>query len=364
MKVKNILLLLIIVITSCKEDHIILEINENSTKFNKFLKEEDVGFSNLIEYKKGSPQEIHVIDTTLLIRNRSKGSDYFLYSYSLTNNRLSKGYIAKGKGPFEAIGASKSGILKDKIWIYDVSSYKVIFLDKKRFILNETDSLYEEFKLKKNNSSEFYFYGSLSFIDNLNFLGVSKWGTPSKSKIEKVNLDSGQEIKNFGKYKEISKINIETIRDAHTSHIFYNYKRQKVALPYRYSDVLEIYDVNESDCKSIQGPENYNVYFTEEKGSYYHMGKTKKTKKTFISGTYTDDFIYLIYSGHLRENRSESDRFKWSTGKFIFVYDWDGNPVKKINLDRRVSTIGVSNNNKTLYSYDLNTGYLIKASIE
>ena len=369
-KIQPLLLFLILVISSCKKNESnLLTINKNAIKFNKFPKEDNVNFSNLFEYKEGVPQEIHIIDSTLAISNERKGANYFLYNYSLKSNKLLKGYVAKGKGPFESIGGGKFGVLKDRIWFYDPSLFKVVFLDKKKFLINNTDSLYQEFNLKKEDTEEYYFYGSVAFIDSLNFLGIHKWGTSSKSKIEKVDLSLNKEIKGFGKYKEVwNNIDISTIRDAHSSSIGFNYKKNKALMAYRYSDVLEIYDINSGKCIATQGPENYDVYFTQDrmeqgKGSYYFMGKTKETKKTFVGSAFTDDFIYLIYSGHKPENRSESDRFKWQTGASIFVYDWNGNPVKKINLDRRINTIGVSNDNETIYSYDLNTGYLIKTNI-
>lgn len=365
MKQKIFLLLLLIIAFSCKnKKNNILIINENSTRFNAFPKEEKVQFNNLIEYKSGNPSEIHVLDSTLVIFNSNKGSDYFLYNFSFKTNTISKGFIAKGKGPFESIGASKMGVLKDKIWLYDRSLFKVIFLNKKKFENNELDLNYQEFSLKKNDLKDYFFYGELSFIDSLNFLGIDKWGSSSQFKIEKVNLNSKSKNIGFGSYKTPSNgLNIGTIKNAYRSHIYFNHKKQKAALPYRYTDVLEIFDINSGEYISTQGPENYDVHFTEEKSTYYYMGKTKETKKTFISGTYTDDFIYLIYSGYIRKNRAESDRFKWITGKYVFVYDWDGNPVKKINLDRRVNSIGVSSDNKTLYSYDLKTGYLMKTNI-
>ena len=363
--IKMILFFLTIILNSCKNNRSNqLVINKDSIKFEKFPKQDKISFNNLIEYVEGTPQEIHVIDSILMIRNGIKGCNFLLYNYSINKKEISKGYIAKGKGPFESIGGSKSGVLKDKIWLYDLSISKVIFLDKKKFILNQTDSLFQEFDLKKQKSTEFYFYGNVSFIDTVNYLGVDKWGSQSKSKMEKNDLILNQEIKGFGEFAVSSnKLNLETIRGAHKCHIYFNYKKNKAVMAYRYSDIIEIYNINSGDCVSIQGPENHDVYFTQDKGAYYFMGKTEDTKKTFVGGTFTNEFIYLIYSGHQRKNKSESDRFKWQTGEYVYVYDWKGNPVRKISLDRRVNSIGVSEDNKTLYSYDLDTGFLINSEI-
>ncbi|MBW6481034.1 MAG: TolB-like 6-bladed beta-propeller domain-containing protein, partial [Bacteroidales bacterium] len=47
----------------------------------------------------------------------------------------------------------------------------------------------------------------------------------------------------------------------------------------------------------------------------------------------------------------------------IYVYDWNGNPIRKLNFDRQIEGIAVSKDDKTLYAYDVNSGFLIKSDI-
>ena len=50
-------------------------------------------------------------------------------------------------------------------------------------------------------------------------------------------------------------------------------------------------------------------------------------------------------------------------GDQIFIYDWDLNPIKQITLDREVFQISVSRDDKTLYSYDELTGYIVSTAL-
>ena len=65
----------------------------------------------------------------------------------------------------------------------------------------------------------------------------------------------------------------------------------------------------------------------------------------FISSSTTDDFIYLLYSGKTRVQGNENYADE------IWVYDWDGNPIKKFLLDQEVNQIAVSPNDEFLISY-------------
>ena len=50
-------------------------------------------------------------------------------------------------------------------------------------------------------------------------------------------------------------------------------------------------------------------------------------------------------------------------GRSIYVYDWNGNPRRKLILNRLIEGFVVSNDDRTLYAYDANTGFLMQADI-
>ena len=285
---------------------------------------------------------------------------FFFSNYALKNSRLSKGYLSKGNGPNELISGGRAGIVDDKLWIYDVNLKKIVTVDIKNVIANNTFSPSKEYKVKD-------YYSNIVFADSLHFCGDGKLISPSRSKLEKINLISGKKTGNYGEYRKLSSdLKLETIADIYSSITLLKPSGGKIVMGYLYSDLIEIYNVVTGKCMAIQGPEKFDVYFEQKNNSsQYYMGKNMKTRRGFVGGTVTDKYIYMVYSGHKIEDRSKEDRFKFQHGKTVFVYDWEGNPVKKLILDRLIGgCLGVSKDDKTLYSFDENTGYIIKADIK
>ena len=74
------------------------------------------------------------------------------------------------------------------------------------------------------------------------------------------------------------------------------------------------------------------------------VATSKESNNVFINACCTQKYIYLLYSGLPIGNQMI---YRSNT---VFVLDWDGNPVKKYNLDIGVTCITVSDENKELYA--------------
>ena len=55
----------------------------------------------------------------------------------------------------------------------------------------------------------------------------------------------------------------------------------------------------------------------------------------FFDVASSDDSIYLLYSGRTRETQAELD----SECSHLLVYDWDGNPVRRYELEKTINSI-------------------------
>ncbi|KQC02757.1 BF3164 family lipoprotein [Pedobacter sp. Hv1] len=334
---------------ACKnKDKIVL--HENITSFSKFPKEINVSFKELYEYNKGTPKSMHSLDSTLIIFNVSHKIESFFYNYSLKTGQLSEGYLKKGRGPNEAIGGFCSGLSGNNLWAYDLTLKKIFITDKTKAITNNNPSFHVS-PLK----TDFY---NIILLDSNRFLVNGK--EDSKFKIQEIDA-SGEVITEFGEFKHIpADMPLGALKDACHSFFFLKPSGGKVAMSYLHTDVLEIYDMEKPfKSKAVQGPVGFDLDFKiGKRGKYNYMEKTDETKKAFIAGAVTDKYIYLAYSGI-----SHTKKTDWSYAKFVYVYDWDGNPVKKLNLDRRISGLTVSQDDKTMYSYDVDKGFLVEAKI-
>ena len=130
--------------------------------------------------------------------------------------------------------------------------------------------------------------------------------------------------------------------------------KNKMVLAYVYTDIIEVFDLNTKKSISLQGPEKFDSHFRIHNDKWL---ENNQTRVAFLGGTTTNKYIYLLYSG---KKFKEEKSFR---GDQIFIYDWDLNPIKQITLDREVFQISVSRDDKTLYSYDELTGYIVSTAL-
>lgn len=319
--------------------------------FSSFPKTETIQFKEIVEFKKGVPQKLMVIDSNLIISNNYSNVSHFFYNYSLKDNKYKKKYFKKGRGPNEILSSNGGVINNENLFVYDVTIKKIVSTD----LSIALDTITKKLKFKEKHLKNYY--DEISFINNKTFLATGVENSQNKASL--VDLSTENIVRNFGEYKnKPSKIPLDAFKDAYTSYIYLRPSGGKFVIPYRYTDLIEIYNLKDSSFVTRQGPKVFNPDF-EVKGRQgnFYMSKTKKTRKAFVSGMVTDEYIYLLFSGHLRTEEN------WSFGKSIYVYDWDGNPIKEIKLDRYIYTFTVTNDNKEIYAFDENTGYIVHSKI-
>ncbi|GAA3561006.1 BF3164 family lipoprotein [Snuella lapsa] len=349
--VKNLLIVAVLFLLTfnCKNKSSSL-IQENVTVFGKFPNEEKVLFQEVYEFKEGVAAILHSVDSTLIIHNNTKNG-YFFYNYSLSDHKLSKGYLKRGRGPQEAIGARVSGISNDMLWLYDITLKKILTLTNLKASIEDFSPSFNEYPVKDS-------YYMIAFCDSLNYLSVGSRN--SNYKVQELNSKTNNVTNEFGIFKNIpSNMPFDAYKDAHQSFIFVKPSGDKAVLAYRFTDMVEIFNLKDYSNKIVKGVENFNIEFDPLKvgKDFYLMGRNKETRMAFIGGCVTNEHIYMAYSGVLTE-RPES-----YYSKYIYVYDWFGNPVKKMNLDRNILSITVTKDDKTLYAFDVDSGYIVKANI-
>lgn len=259
---------------------------------------------------------------------------------------LSKGYFRKGGGPGESMGPMMIGVNANSFWVQDVILKKVFTIDKRKITNVTIPVCFKEYPYENQHYM-------VDFKDSLHYFGVGS--VNSEYKIQEVDLISGKVVKEYGKIAETpGNISLPLFKSAYQSLIFAKPTGDKVVLPYRFLDAIEIYNLKTGSSVAIHGPEAYDVDY-RPLGT--QMIKTEKTRIAFVHGTVTNEYIYLSYSGR---KRYSSDYYY---GNCIFVYDWGGNPVRKLILNRYIQGLAVSKDNKTLYAFDVKTGFLIRAEI-
>lgn len=354
MKLKNILYTAFLLLCSiaCKKSDTIT-INDNVTHFTQFPKEVNLSFKDLFEYKKGDPEKLMLLDSIMVIFNQTKGVSHILYRYDLKRKSFfGKGLINKGRGPNEVFSVASFGFNSTSFWLYDVTMKKILSFPKSQLL--SSNPAFKEHYLK----ADFY---QLYMLDDHRFLSTGNRETSFK--IQEFNTE-GKVLNEFGQFGKIpANMPMEVVKDASHAIFFLHPKKHKVAIPYHNQDILEIYDLNPPfKCKAIQGPDMFALNFKPATMlNHYFMEKHANLKYAYdLWGATTANYIYLGYSGLTYAVRK---MLKAWGGKSIFIYDWNGKPIKRLNLDRRITAFTVSKDNKMIYAYDAERGFIVKAAL-
>ncbi len=343
---KKVIIISIVCFISCSKKNN-TNIGKDATHFSEFYEEKNVQFENLIEFNSGVPRMMNIEDSTLMMAFQGSGQKYFLQNYSIKTGELSEQYISKGRGPGEILGMNNFGVKGDKLWINDYTAKKMTLFDKQKVMSDFLKSDFKEYPYKNGRP----FYSILTKDLKCILTGCET----SKYKIQILDLTNGKIIDEIGLLPEHStEIPSSVFRQATLAHSFLKPTEDKIALGYNYTDVFEVYDLKTKQRKIVQGPDNFDSHYQILDKEWFY---TKKTRYAFIGGAATDSFIYLLFSGKQYE---EKNAYK---GKYVFVYDWNLNPIKKITMNIETQQICVSENDKMIYSYDEMTGYIVKAKL-
>lgn len=91
----------------------------------------------------------------------------------------------------------------------------------------------------------------------------------------------------------------------------------------------------------LLSPYQYKYQYGDDWAS---ANSIRDTKRGVIRVSTTDKYIYLLYNPNI-ENGKEQKKVNE-----IWIFDWDGNPIKKIIPDYTILSFCVDKSNKTIYS--------------
>lgn len=325
---------------------------KDSIVFAKFPSDEAVTFKNFIKYENGAISRMYIRDTTLIVYDwRGKGG-YFFYQYGLNSGSAIRKYIPHGRGKGSALGSLSAGLYKNELWMYDISLSKIIFstLKEKSFAADSTAASRE-----LTFSPDYY---NIQFLDDSKIIANGNYQTPKK--IQELNLYSGKILADYGIVDDVPK-DVPFYAWKRYNEAFMEMKstNDKIVLAHRLSDQIEIFDLKSRKSITVKGPENYKAEFLSFKS---HDGKdlitrNEKSRYAFTQVMSTDKFIYVLYSG----NNISGQYIDYA--KSLFVYDWQGKIIKRLNFDRYVTGFTVSDDDKSLYAYDVISKHIVTAKI-
>lgn len=340
------IILIALLIASCGRKEVV---NKNRT-FSKFPEEKNISFKEFAKYEAGEFSKMFIIDTILYGYDWRAFSGHFFLAYGVNSKKNIGKFIPHGRKQGKALGAVSLGLFKNKLWMYDTSLNKIILVN-----LNSSQNLTDSITYSEIPFSQKFY--NIQFLTNNKIIGNSNYSVPEV--LQEVDLNTGKILSSYGELTNSPKgVPYFAWKRANEAFLILKPAGDKVALAHRLSDNLEIVDLKTHEFTRIKGPENIEPDFSfEKKGDEDIIYTNENSRKGFVRSMATNQFIYLLFSGETKFSPLLSN------SNTLFVYDWNGQPVKKIKFDRYVSGFTVSDDDSTLYAHDILSKFIVTAKI-
>jgi hypothetical protein len=262
------------------------------------------------------PTRLFILRDTYIFLENSDNDEVVLWIYDLQKRTVIQRLGRKGKGPGEFLGIT--GYIKldsNTLGIYDVTLCRITYysIDKLLSGFSKPDSM-------KKVSTDFGIPYFIQKIDSNRYVASGMFH-PNRYAILDRNLNIiSTHLPIPQKLPDLA--NNKYTYSFYHSGIIYNDSLKRLAVGMKTYDMLQILNTDIEVIKSVHGPD-HNFPLT---------GSTHK--------------IYGVYSG---ETPSTINDWIKSFGKNIHIFDWEGQPLKRIRTDYRIGNIVISESQKRLY---------------
>lgn len=120
----------------------------------------------------------------------------------------------------------------------------------------------------------------------------------------------------------------------------------RMAIATQYADQIELYRSDGTLLKKVRGPFRFDPRFTvANAGPMQTMSSDESMRMGYSDVTATDESIYALFSGRTREAFGPDASF----GRFVHVYNWEGELTRVLELDTAIISIALSPDGRRLY---------------
>lgn len=353
-KVQNmqLFLLLIVINLSCTNNNSSISLNKDSVKysFDSFSSIEEIKFEKFAPWLYNEPRNIFITDSNLIVTHIRKGCNQWVRIINRIEGSVVDSFLSFGKGPDEALGISCSGFRSNSnFWAFDMTKKELWQFD---------DILNRSRVTKKRIDLDFY---RVDFINDSTIIGNACYRT--NYKIDQYDLNNNKKLNGFGSLESLPEsMPLQVKKQLTFSDIRVKPDDTKFAVAYHSFDLLEIYSSDGKLLVAINGPINSSPQFEIGKGEHGPFTITGRESIFCFANIYTTNkYIYASFSGKSLFNKEGIAEGELC--EKLFVFDWEGNPIKYFNLNDKITTFCIDERNNWIYSYSYNTGQLVKGKI-
>ncbi len=266
---------------------------------------------------------------SLLIINEFPDPHYCMKIIDLSKNTV-RNFGKKGKGPSEIqSGSCNFSIGNNNLYVSDRINYFTYSIDSlKKTIDNPVFKLY--FRPKE-----------ASFLNTTYCNGFVVGGT-IRNRIGLYNTLTKQIVCKYG---------YEVGPMVEQAFYYSNPSKNLVAYFQSRSATMGILEITDNDVTMKE----FSWWKSAQKESVGDNGRisalpAKDERNGFITAAVTEKYIYALYSGKTMNRRTIESLSNAFLSEYVYVFDWQGKPVKRYLLDQEVRSIAVDKNDETLYA--------------
>ena len=277
------------------------------------------------------PYRVSVKDSIAIIMDLHNDNHYF-YSFTYPDWKPIAPFGKLGEGPEEMLSAEMFQFCSsDSIWTLDANRMQIT-----RWAVSpaeKTVSRVEEITLDKSLVRSLDFYRTDSAFLITDYQGDFRYNKVSHN---------GKPINKIGKIPTETNYKQDihpALAQAWRSFTDYNPQNGIYAMATQLGETLEIYNLKNQTHNIIYGPGG-EPQFKEKGGEGIPIGI-----KGFMDIQVTDRYIYTVFDGMSWKERDEFYQRGEAApkgGHYLYVFDTDGNPVRKYTLDNNIFGIYIN----------------------
>ncbi len=262
------------------------------------------------------------IQDSFMVINNSREDSVFMV-FDLNTFECIKSWGLRGEGPAEygtfthLLNIPQKNIMqmtdfsRNRIETYNIPEFK---LKEKQNI--ELQAPTEKRQIPQNIVTP---DGNIYFYDNLfaNQLSINKWEIGESQPVT---------INRFEYFKDVNETPL-----FYTGSLAINSDEDKLVYAYRYKRRFDIMDLEGNLIKAVR-------VTPPRKASRKHVDEVHLSTIHYNGVRASNDSFFLLYIGHLPEYIEEND---FLVTCYIEQYDWDGNPVKRYELNRYINDFDI-----------------------
>ena len=275
-------------------------------------------------------------DSLLIVQNIKTNN--MLYVYNIFSKKKVGEFISWGSGPNELLRIKNMQLIGSDLYISD-SQKRAIY----KYDVNDFYKLADELIPIQKVIIDDHFY-NLAYTDN----GYVALSINSDNKRLVFYNSKGEKVFTAGEYPHFGrKLTVIEQMEGFQSSIVISRNYKRIYLFGMDTDLIEIYDFKGNLIKRIQGPDRLfpQVKEVRLKNGMTAVSALRKTIFAYFSPIIIDDEIYVSYSGNYQKIDEEVPVIH-----HIFVFDMDGNPIRRYELPKSIVSFTIDAIAKNIYA--------------